>query len=131
MQFTLHGTSGDPDPTVPPVTLQGIAGPPLGKLSLPISLPFSVAFGSSTIQQASLRNIGGTAFTLSFNTDLHSDFVGAAASDYSFDSSNECTPGFVVQASQSCLLVIKFTPGASGSRLATLNIPNSLALSAA
>ncbi len=95
--------------------------------------PSTMAFGNqpartpSSAQLVTLSNSGGTALTIA-----NIGFTGTNAGDFS----DSTTCGATLPAGQSCGIAIQFTPGASGTRAASLSIsdnagnsPQTIALS--
>jgi hypothetical protein len=96
-----------------------LSGTGVGNVTL---TPASVDFGnqnvgtSSTPQPFTLTNITGSALT-----SLSMSFTGANAGDFS--QTNNC--GTSLASNASCTINVKFTPGAGGSRSATLSVSDS------
>ena len=89
--------------------------------------PSAVSFGSQVVGQNSgsyavyARNTGTETVTITANPTI----TGTNAGDFTVTNPNSCGNGNTVGANASCSLYISFTPGASGSRSATLKLTDS------
>jgi hypothetical protein len=120
LQLQLQGSGGDADPLSLSIGLSGTASPPGPAFALTpdvTSLPFSASLGSSTTASAVISNTGGTGFVINTLT-----FGGTNSGDYAPDATNTCAPGVTVDAGHPCDLVVRFTPLASGDRVASISI---------
>jgi hypothetical protein len=88
--------------------------------------PASVAFGSQTVATTSAtRTVTFTSSGTVTATVGLIQIIGANAGDFAI-TANSCTPiPLALPPSQTCTVTLTFTPGASGSRVATLSVTSS------
>jgi hypothetical protein len=89
--------------------------------------PSSAGFGSQVVGQTSgsyviyARNTGTETVTFTANPTI----TGADAGDFTVTNASNCANGYTVASNASCSLYVSFTPGASGTRSATLKLTDS------
>lgn len=108
-------------PRVVPLVGTGTPPAPLLCLSTGASISFSnqTIGTTSAVQSVTITNCGSIPLTVSNVT-----FSGAAASDFSVNQN--CTGGGIA-AGATCTLQVTFAPSRSGTRQATIQIPNNTA----
>ena len=113
--LTFTGTSGDAAPG--PVS-GGFAGTALLPLNQSAAvLDAAAVVGTSSTVSLLLTNRSITSLTLSTIV-----FAGATPADFARDPASTCAAGGAIGASASCTLTIRFTPGAAGTRNATVTV---------
>ena len=113
--LSFTGTSGDAAPGSVSGVVAGTALLPLNQSAT--VLDASAVVGTSSTVSLLLTNRSITSLTLSTVV-----FAGATPADFARDPASTCAAGGAIGPSASCTLTIRFTPGAAGTRNATLTV---------
>jgi trimeric autotransporter adhesin len=122
-QATLQVNDGTVSSNVATVTISVATPTPVLAVSSN-SMDLATGVGTTNTASVVISNTGAASLTL--NTLV---VGGAAASEFSLDATNACTPALVLAPTTSCTLVLRFAPALAGLREANLTIthtaPNS------